>query len=174
MGVTLGQSLIKSNHKIFWASENRSQETKDRALQFGFEDLCDTKSLLEKCDLVFVIATQGGPTDIANMIIDNNYSGIVCDANNLYGKESEIFFYDLYASAKIRYVEASLFSYPYDISYGRILEHTIYLSGEYAGIVAGLFTDDYWDVRLNVQSAKEIKRDRVIQEKILRGETLSP
>ena len=47
MGTTLAHSLINSGHKVFHASNSRSEETKNNALDLGVDDVGSPKNLFK-------------------------------------------------------------------------------------------------------------------------------
>jgi len=52
MGISVGASIKRSGREVCWASEERSQKTRDRA---SSQDLDDVGTLQELCDICSVI-----------------------------------------------------------------------------------------------------------------------
>jgi len=93
-----------------------------------------------------------------------NYQGIYCDANSLWGAQSEIDLRYMLEDASIDYVEAALYAWPHPGKPGYTDERTMYLSGVSASHVAALFTNGYWTPEICKGSAKERKRLRTLSE----------
>jgi len=169
MGGTLAHSLIDSGHRLVWASEERSDETKARAEEYSIEDLETLDKVAAEADVVICIVNGGACLDIARKFASLNYSGIYCDANGLWGEESEHEVASILSDAGIKYVEMGLYGWPHPGRDGYTDEHTMYLSGEHASEVSELFTSAYWDKILtdvrDDMSAKTFKRLRNERER---------
>lgn len=158
MGITLSIALQEAGHKIMWPSICRSDETKSKATAHNIEDVVGIDTLLKECSVVFVICKNGGPLEIADIICNHNYKGIVCDANNLWGEKSEIDLSDKYFNAGVRYVDASLWGWPHNVGQDFSQDRTMYLYGKDAEAIKSLFIDDYWKIEILDRSAKAHKR----------------
>lgn len=157
MGVTIAQSINPSLHSLFWASDNRSNDTSSRAKKYNLIDLKNIKNILQNCDIVFISALNGGPVEIAKQICKDGYTGIVCDTNNLWGVESFKKMQMDYDSAGISYVEAGIFGWPVDHTGHDSNEHVLFLSGNDAEKVKSVLDNTYWDIRMVENSAKAEK-----------------
>ena len=158
MGITLSLPLQESGHTIYWPSICRSNKTKLKADHYGIIDVIGIDDLLKKCPIVFVVCKGGGPVEIADIICNHNYKGIVCDANNLWGEKSEIDLFDKYFNAGIRYVEASLWGWPHNVGENFSQERTMYLYGKDSSIIKSLFKNNYWNIEILSSSSKSYKR----------------
>jgi len=157
MGVTLASSIDRSIHNIYWASSGRSNESKQRAINYNLIDLLSINNLLNKCDIVFVSALNGGPVEIANEIVKIGYQGLVCDTNNLWGESSYKEMADLYSKNSIDYVEIGIFGWPIDHPFHNNNDHIMYISGHRAEEVKKIFVKDYWNIFITSISAKLAK-----------------
>ena len=158
MGITLSIPLQQSGHKVVWPSFGRSQQTKDRASQYGLEDVTYIENVLDKCPIIFVLCKNGGPLEIAEAVCKYGYQGVVCDADNLWGEKSELELADKYFSHGIKYVDASLWGWPHNVGENYSQDRVMYLYGKYAESVKSLFTNDYWNIQILTSSAKAHKR----------------
>jgi 6-phosphogluconate dehydrogenase (decarboxylating) len=158
MGITISLPLQKAGHKIYWPSKYRSQETRDKANQHSIIDIVDLNSILKTCSVVFVICKNGGPVEVADAICSRGYDGVVCDANNLWGEQSEKELADKYFSAGIRYVDASLWGWPHYQSAEFSSDRTMFLYGKDSEIIKSLYIDEYWKAEILPHSAKAHKR----------------
>jgi 3-hydroxyisobutyrate dehydrogenase-like beta-hydroxyacid dehydrogenase len=164
MGSTLAYALKRSGHEVYWVSEGRSEQTKERAAEFGLVDLKNLEALLTECNVVISIINGGWCQEFAEHVSRRGYDGIFVDANGLWGESAEQLFAHIFSESGIDYVEAGLYGWPYPGREGFTDEHTMYLSGEKAGFIASLFSDGYWDIQLCETSAKEVKRLRNLSE----------
>ena len=158
MGITLALPLQRAGHKIYWSSVSRSKQTKDKAHQYDILDAGKVSNVLDTCSIVFIICKNGGPVELADQICNYNYSGIVCDANNLWGQESEIELRNKYFNAGVKYVDASLWGWPHNKSLEFSSDRTMFLYGKNSQIIKSLFIDDYWKIEILNHSAKAHKR----------------
>jgi 6-phosphogluconate dehydrogenase (decarboxylating) len=164
MGHTIATSVISSGNKAYWSSENRSQETIDRAS--GLNELIEIKTIDELfsiSNIVFCIGRGGVAEDAIDAAVRNKYSGIYVDGNNLHGEQSELNISTIAKSAGINYVEALFRGYPlgYDQGGGED-KRELYLSGlsESTKVIKSLFSDGVWKVEIVEGSAKALNRTR--------------
>lgn len=164
MGHTIATSIISSGNKAYWSSENRSQETIDRALSLsGLIELKTIEELFSISDIVFCIGRGGVAEDTIDAAARNKYSGIYVDGNNLHGERSELNINTIAESAGINYVEALFRGYPlgYDQGGGED-KRELYLSGkpESVEVIKSLFADGIWKVYTVRESAKSLNRTK--------------
>jgi len=173
MGTTLAKSLIDSGHQVFWASDFRSQTTKQNANSIDMVDLQDTEKLFATCNFVFCIGRNGwGHPDRENIAgahaqqaVDLNFEGIYVDFNGLEEDDIE-FLNHIIKKSNVKYVEAALRGWPHTInmqvpepgtiSYDLYEPRTMFLAGEYASDVESLFSDEVWVVKICETSPKSI------------------
>jgi 3-hydroxyisobutyrate dehydrogenase-like beta-hydroxyacid dehydrogenase len=164
MGHTIATSIISSGNKAYWSSENRSQETIDRALSLsGLIEIKTIEELFSISDIVFCIGRGGVAEDTIDSAVKNKYSGIYVDGNNLNGEKSELNIKTIADSSEIDYVEALFRGYPlgYDQGGGED-KRELYISGspESTNTVKSLFSDGIWKVEIVPDSAKALNRTR--------------
>lgn len=165
MGGTIAHSLQGSGHRLIWASEGRSDETTARAAEFDLEDVGTLDALVEQSEVIFCVVNGGACLDIARQVASIGFRGIYCEANGMWGEESEKEIAEIFTSAEIDYVEVGLYGWPHPGRDGFTDEHTMYLSGDSAGTVSELFNNGYWSVQISDTSAKQIKRERHDRER---------
>jgi 3-hydroxyisobutyrate dehydrogenase-like beta-hydroxyacid dehydrogenase len=81
MGVSIAASAINSGHEVFWASENRSEKTRDRAKQHGLTDIKTISELCQISEFIISVCPPHLAEDIAKQVVGNNFKGIYLDAN---------------------------------------------------------------------------------------------
>src|SRR4029078_10840588 len=78
MGASVGAVLRGQGHRVVWASEGRSEETRARAEAAGLEDV-GTVSRLAEAALVFSICPPHAALEVARAV--GKAGGIYVDAN---------------------------------------------------------------------------------------------
>ena len=164
MGCTIAMSMISGGNNVYWTSENRSQETIDRASSLdGLSELKTISELFDMCNIVFCIGRGGVAEETIRLAAGNKYKGIYVEGNNLHGERSELEIKNAAQSAGIDYVEALFRGFPLGYSQGGGEDkRDLYLSGqsELTEIVKSLFDDGVWKVHIVEESAKALNRNR--------------
>ena len=81
MGVSIAASAINSGHHVYWASEGRSAETRQRAEE---HNLIDAGSLEELCRISSVMLSVVPPSvaeTVAEQVAAENFTGTFADLN---------------------------------------------------------------------------------------------
>ena len=77
MGATIGAALLAAGHEVLWASEGRSDATRERA--GAFTDAGTVAELVARSDVVFSIVPPHAALELAESLPP--FSGILVDAN---------------------------------------------------------------------------------------------
>ena len=145
MGAAVGAVLRRGGHRVVWASEGRSSETRARADSAGLEDV-GTAAEVARCEVVFSICPPHAALEVARSA---PFRGIYVDANAV-------------SPATARKVETIVRGA--DFVDGGIIgpppreagTTRLYLSGERAEAVRQLFAGSSLEVRL-VENASAVK-----------------
>ena len=81
MGISIAASMQNSGNTVYWVSEGRSAQTRERAEKF---DLLDAHTLVELCAICSVIVCVCPPAaaeTVVNQTLEHGYTGIYLDAN---------------------------------------------------------------------------------------------
>src|SRR5436190_12603518 len=78
MGAAVGAVLRKRGHRVVWASEGRSAETRKRAEAAGLDDVGSVSNVAE-ADVVFSICPPHAALEVARSLGD--FGGVYVDAN---------------------------------------------------------------------------------------------
>lgn len=164
MGSTLAYSCSLYGHTCIWASEGRSVETKARAEKFGIEDVETFDNLLEQSDFLFCIAKNFDPFELGKEVVSKSYRGVYVDMNAMWADSNDTDLENIFESSGVRYVEGALRGWPIsEPTTDNAGEKTMYLSGQHADLVKGLF-DGFWRIRTMPKSAKLV--NRILAEEI--------
>jgi 3-hydroxyisobutyrate dehydrogenase-like beta-hydroxyacid dehydrogenase len=143
MGAAVGAVLRGQGHRVLWASEGRSDETRTRAEAAGLEDVGSVAQVAE-ADVVFSICPPHAALDVARSA---RFGGIYVDANAVSPATAA-----QVADAVERFVDGGIVgSPPREAGTTRL-----YLSGEGAAEVAALFSGSVLDARV-VSNASAVK-----------------
>lgn len=81
MGISLAASAQNTGHTVCWASEGRSNETRDRAEQYNLVDMGRLARLCENCSVIVSICPPHAAEDVANQVLSSHFRGVYVDAN---------------------------------------------------------------------------------------------
>jgi hypothetical protein len=134
MGAAIGAAV--SGHEVIWASEGRSDATRARA--GAFRDVRTLDSLASEAGVILSVCPPHAALDVARSL--SGFGGIYVDANAISPMHAREI-----AALHPRFVDGGIIGGP--------ASPRLYLSGDDAAAVAGLFT---LDVRL-VPNASALK-----------------
>lgn len=84
MGVTIASILQLNGHMVYWASNGRSEKSKDRAYKFNIIDCLSVENLCKECDFVFsILPGDTAAVEFAESISKAGFNGVFVDANTL-------------------------------------------------------------------------------------------
>ena len=169
MGSTVAYSCSLYGHECIWASEGRSDETRNRAEKFGIRDILTLDALIENSEFLFCVAKNFDPFELGREIVSKNFKGTYIDLNAMWADSNDTDLEKIFESSGVRYVEGALRGWPIsDPSSEGVGEKTMYLSGPYADTVKDLF-DGFWRIRTMPKSAKLLNRILAEELAILYG-----
>jgi len=81
MGISVAASAQNSGCEVFWASDGRSEQTRQRALEHNLIDMITLEKLCQTCDVLISICPPHATTDLANDVMSTGFQGMYVDAN---------------------------------------------------------------------------------------------
>ena len=81
MGVTIGAAALVDGSPVGWASNGRSEATRERAAAHPFEDLKSVDALVQWSDVILSVCPPHAALELAQSVADAGFSGIYVDAN---------------------------------------------------------------------------------------------
>ena len=75
MGTSIGSALISNKHEVVWASQNRSNSTKNRASENQFVDKLTLMKAVDYCDHIIAICPPTAATDVALSVKKIGFEG---------------------------------------------------------------------------------------------------
>jgi 3-hydroxyisobutyrate dehydrogenase-like beta-hydroxyacid dehydrogenase len=81
MGVSVGASAKNSGNEVYWVSEGRSTETRERANKAGFVDAGTLAQLCEECSIIISVCPPAAAETLADEVLASQFKGLYLDAN---------------------------------------------------------------------------------------------
>ena len=81
MGAAIGRQLVDTGHEVLWASEGRSQDTRDRAKKHGLMERPQLAELAREAELIFSICPPEAAMRLVQDLLQVEYQGLFVDAN---------------------------------------------------------------------------------------------
>jgi len=137
MGAAVAAALRGRGQTVLWASRGRSDATVERAREAGLEDAGDVAELCRRCETLLSICPPHAALDVAREA--SGFEGIYVDANAISPGTARAI-----AGLHERFVDGGIVGPP-PLEPGRT---RLYLSGEEADAIAGLFAGTAVDARV--------------------------
>lgn len=165
MGKSLAVACVRNGHEVFWASQGRSEVTKQHAEEAGMIDLVSVKKMCREVDVILSICMGAGVFPNASEAVNNKFQGIFVDLNHVGEPGLENDLSTLLRDGGVRYVEGSIYGWPYPHETDPDSERVVYLNGQFSSDVGHLIDGDIFRVEIGDNSSKERKRQREEQNK---------
>ena len=81
MGISIAASAQNSGHTVYWASEGRSRQTRERAASYELLDGCTLGKLCETCSVIVSVCPPHAAEEVANQVLAHSFKGLYLDAN---------------------------------------------------------------------------------------------
>lgn len=81
MGISVAASALKSGCLVYWASEGRSQKTRERAERYGLEDTSTLAKLCETCSVIISVCPPHAAEEVGKKVLAHSFKGLYVDAN---------------------------------------------------------------------------------------------
>jgi len=136
MGAAIGAALVSAGHEVVWAGEGRSAQTSERAASAGLRDMGTVAEVVARGDTVLAVCPPHAALDLATTVVGMRSTGIYVDANAV-SPATATTIAAVVERGGARFVDGGIVGPPPGAGGGTRL----YLSGQEAGTVAGLFVD---------------------------------
>ena len=134
MGAGIGAALVRTGHRVSWASSGRGTSSARRAAAAGLVDVHSVEAMTESCDFIISVCPPSAALDVARQVA--GFSGTYLDANAIApGTAREIA--AMVEQGGGSYVDGGIIGAPPGPSHSPRL----YLSGPSAAAVRDLFAD---------------------------------
>lgn len=81
MGVSVAASALKSGCTVYWAAEERSQKTRERAESQGLVETSTLAKLCETCSMIISVCPPHAAEEVGNRVLACSFKGLYVDAN---------------------------------------------------------------------------------------------
>ena len=81
MGISVAACAKNSGHTVYWASQDRSTQTRARADQFDLFDAGTLAQLCTTCAVLVSVCPPHAAEQVADQVLAQGYSGLYIDAN---------------------------------------------------------------------------------------------
>jgi 3-hydroxyisobutyrate dehydrogenase-like beta-hydroxyacid dehydrogenase len=156
MGSSVGAAARQAGARVLWASEGRSPVTTERTERSGLEDCQTLQNLVESSDIILSVCPPHSATEVAGDVAALGFSGIYVEANAIAPGETRKI-ETMITRRGARLVDGGIIGGPaWKAEYGTQL----YLSGEDASIIAGIFEDTNLNasvISANIGAASALK-----------------
>jgi len=88
MGIYVAAAVQNSGHSIYWASEERSRQTRERAEKYSLYDAETLASLCESCSVIVSVCPPHAAEEVAEKVVAQSFQGIYLDANAISPKKA--------------------------------------------------------------------------------------
>lgn len=143
MGVSIAASAINSGYRAYWASQGRSDKTRERAEKHGLIELDSLSKLCQTSEIILCICPPHAAEDVARSVTQAGFKGLYLDANAIAPQRS-ITFGQRMEAAGIRFVDGGIIGGPAWTP----KETWLYLSGGYAKELAACFTNGPLEIKI--------------------------
>ena len=141
MGAAVGQCLTGRGLQVLWASDGRSPQTAARAAAAGLTDVSVPAKVAAQADVILSVCPPHAALDTAWAV--HGFGGVYADANAI-SPDTAREVAKLITGSGGRYVDGGIIGPPPVTA-----SHTrLYLSGEHAGQVSGLFAGTALEARI--------------------------
>ncbi|MFZ5880773.1 MAG: DUF1932 domain-containing protein [Chloroflexota bacterium] len=134
MGISIAACALNSGQQVHWASEGRSEITRQRANRYGLVDLGTRARLFETCEVILSVCPPHAAEDVAAQAVDGGFKGLFLEANAISPQRAQRIGARLEAGG-IQCVDGSIIGPPA----WKPGETWLYLSGAQADRIASLF-----------------------------------
>lgn len=134
MGSAVAATVRNSGHEVRWVSEGRSHRSRARAESAGFTDSGILAHLCETCPVILSVCPPEFAADLADQVLAHGFRGTYLDANALSPAHKQAIAVRM-QTAGVRFVDGGIVGLPPKAKG----QTWLYLSGEHADSVAGLF-----------------------------------
>jgi 3-hydroxyisobutyrate dehydrogenase-like beta-hydroxyacid dehydrogenase len=135
MGISIAASAQSSGCEVYWASQGRSAQTRERAEKFNLIDAHTLEILCQTCSVIACVCPPHAAEAVAERVLAQGYAGLYVDANAI-SPQRAIQIGERLAAAGVAFVDGGIIGGPA----WEPGQTWLYLSGERADEVADCFS----------------------------------
>lgn len=135
MGISIAASAKNGGCEVYWVSQNRSSQTRERAAAHDLKDAETLENLCQTGDIIVSVCPPSAAEEVAQQVIRAGFQGLYVDANAV-APQRALRMEQAMQNSDISFVDGSIIGGP-AWEPGRTW---LYLSGESAQTVADCFS----------------------------------
>jgi 3-hydroxyisobutyrate dehydrogenase-like beta-hydroxyacid dehydrogenase len=135
MGICVAASVQNSGHDVYWASEGRSRQSRERAEKYKLIDAGSLAALCETCAAIISVCPPHAAEEVAEQVLLQGFQGLYLDVNAI-APQRTVRIGQAMTAAGVEFVDGGIIGFP-------VWERGktwLYLSGEKARESAALFS----------------------------------
>ena len=155
MGESVGACALQNVSQVLWASEGRSEYSKQRASDAGLSDVVSLTELVSQSDIILSVCPPASALTVAKEVMAQGFLGIYVDCNAV-SPDTARKIATVVEAGNADFVDGGIMGPPAK----EAGTTRLYLAGEKAKIIAQLFTDtpmEAIDMEGKVGSASALK-----------------
>lgn len=135
MGISIAASAQDSGYEVYWVSEGRSTQTRERAKKYNLNDANSLADLCETCSFIICVCPPHAAEQVAIEVSEHGFHGLYVDANAISPQRTRLIS-KILVDAGATFVDGSIIGGP-----AWEPNHTwLYLSGDGASHAASYFS----------------------------------
>jgi len=136
MGISVAASGQNSGCEVYWVSEGRSVQTRERAERFGLHDAGSMVNLCQTCSVIVGVCPPHAAEDVAEQVLSHDFVGLYLDANAI-SPQRAVRIGERMTAAGVTFVDGGIIGGPA----WEPGSTWLYLSGRDAEMVVDCFSD---------------------------------
>ena len=111
MGICVAATVQNSGHEVYWASEGRSPQSRERAEKFNLSDAGSLAALCETCTAIISVCPPHAAEEVAEQVLANSFQGVYLDVNAI-SPQRTIRIGQLMRKAGVDFVDGGIIGFP--------------------------------------------------------------
>ena len=111
MGISIAASAQNSGCEVYWASEGRSQRTRQRAEEFHLTDAGTLAQLCQICPVVVSVCPPHAAEEVAAQVVAQGFTGLYVDANAI-SPQRAVRIGEMMVAASVAFVDGGIIGGP--------------------------------------------------------------
>ncbi|RPI92870.1 MAG: NAD(P)-dependent oxidoreductase [Chloroflexi bacterium] len=136
MGISIAAAAIHNGHKVYWASQGRSDKTRARAEKYNLTEVDSLFQFCKTCEMIISICPPHAAEEVAKSVIEAGFQRLYLDANAI-SPQHTIKLGQMLETNGIQFVDGGIIGGPAWTP----KETRLYLSGEHSETIAACFSD---------------------------------
>jgi 3-hydroxyisobutyrate dehydrogenase-like beta-hydroxyacid dehydrogenase len=135
MGICVASTVQNSGFEVYWASEGRSRQTRERAEKYSLIDAGSLAALCQTCPVIISVCPPHAAEEVAEQVLAHAFQGMYLDVNAI-APQRTVRIGQAMTAAGVEFVDGGIIGFP-------VWERGktwLYLSGQKASEAAVFFS----------------------------------